>query len=65
MSMARRLVRLVRRAEDEGLAPADIDEAYAVFALRAAFAGCCSAARAGEADAPALVRRLVLAALRG
>ena len=59
------LVRLVRRAEDEGLAPADIDEAYAVLALRAAFTGCCSAARAGESDPQGHVRRLVLAALRG
>lgn len=59
------LERLVRRAADEGLLGADVGETYAAFVLRAAFAGCTAAARAGAKDVEAHARRLVLAALRG
>ena len=59
------LMRLARRAVREGLAPAEIDEGYAVFALRAAFAGCSASARVGAPDAAVHARRLVLSALRG
>ena len=59
------LSRLARRAVREGLAPADTDEDYAVFVLRAAFAGCSASARAGEKDVAGRTRRLTLAALRG